>query len=83
MGKVLYIRDCYFRLPEDFTGTCGNALMLLALHRLEREEHQSISNEANNKDRLDDFWESNNRCTMAYCIDAEEKIKDISEKKDE
>lgn len=38
MGKVLYVKDCYFRLPEDFNGTCGDALMLLALRRLEQEK---------------------------------------------
>lgn len=44
MGKVLHIQDCYFRLPENFNGTCGNALMLLGLYRLEQEKQQSITN---------------------------------------
>ena len=80
MGKVLYIQDCYFRLPEDFNGTCGNALMLLGLRRLEQEKQQLISNETNNENRIEDFWKSDNKCTMAYCIDTEERIKNMEEK---
>lgn len=75
MGKVLHIQDCYFKLPENFNGTCGNALMLLGLHRLEQEKQQSISNETNNENRIEDFWKSDNKCTMVYCIDTDEKIK--------
>ena len=75
MGKVLHIQDAYFKLPENFNGTCGNALMLLGLYRLEQEKQQSITNENQNENRLNDFWESSNRCTMTYCIDTEEKIK--------
>lgn len=80
MGKVLHIQDAYFKLPENFNGTCGNALMLLGLCRLEQEKQQSITNENQNENRLNDFWESSNRCTMTYCIDTEEKIKNMEEK---
>ena len=80
MGKVLHIQDAYFKLPENFNGTCGNALMLLGLYRLEQEKQQSITNENQNENRLNDFWESSNRCTMIYCIDTEEKIKNMEEK---
>lgn len=80
MGKVLHIKDCYFKLPEDFNGTCGNALMLLALHRLEREEEQTISNETNNENRVNDFWNSEKQCIMTYCIDTEEVFKKMEEK---
>ena len=79
MGKVLHIQDAYFKLPENFNGTCGNALMLLGLHRLEQEKQQLISNETNNENRIADFWESNNRCTMTYCIDTEERIKNMED----
>lgn len=51
MNKVLYIRDCYFKLPEDFNGTCGNALMLLALHRLEKEGQLAIMDRMERKAR--------------------------------
>lgn len=81
MNKVLYIQDCYFKLPKDFNGTCGNALMLLALHRLEQEERQSILNEAKNENRVDDFWNSDRKCTMGYCISTEEAIRNMEENK--
>lgn len=68
MGKVLCVKDCYFKLPEDFNGTCGNALMLLALHRLEQEKQQSISDETNNENRVNDFWNSDKKAILAYCI---------------
>lgn len=77
MGKVLYIKDCYFKLPEDFNGTCGNALMLLAIHRIEQEKQQTIANETNNENRVSDFWNSDKKCTMAYCISTEEVLKAI------
>lgn len=80
MEKVLYIQDCYFRLPENFNGTCGNALMLLGLHRLEQEKQQSISNENNNLNRIEDFWNSDKRCTMVYCISTEEALSKTEEK---
>ena len=79
MGKVLYIQDAYFKLPESFNGTCGNALMLLGLHRLEQEKQQLISNETNNENRIEDFWKSDDKCTMTYCIDTEERIKNMEE----
>ena len=53
--------------------------MLLGLRRLEQEKQQSISNETNNENRIEDFWKSDNKCTMAYCIDTEERIKNMEE----
>lgn len=79
MSKVLHIQDCYFKLPEDFNGTCGNALMLLGLYRIEQEEQQSISNETNNENRIEDFWNSDKRCTMAYFISTEEAFRKMEE----
>nr|DAF71171.1 MAG TPA: hypothetical protein [Caudoviricetes sp.] len=29
-NKLFYIEECWFNLPDDFNGTCGEALMLLA-----------------------------------------------------
>ena len=75
MGKVLHIKDCYFRLPEDFNGTCGNALMLLALRRLEQEKEQNVVNRTNSVYDLNDFWNSNEKCILTYCIDTEEQLK--------
>ena len=56
--------------------------MLLGLHRLEQEKQQSVRNENQNENenRLNDFWESSNKCTMSYCIDTEEKIRNMEGK---
>ena len=35
--KLLSIQECQFSLPDDFDGTLGDALMLLAKKRLEAE----------------------------------------------
>lgn len=35
--KLFYIEEARFNLPDDFTGTTGEALMLLAKYRLEQE----------------------------------------------
>lgn len=76
MDKVLHIQDCYFRLPENFNGTCGNALMLLALQCLEREKQQAIIyDDGQDENRLNDFLENNYKCVMTCCIDTEENIK--------
>lgn len=81
MGKVLYVKDCYFRLPEDFNGTCGDALMLLALRRLEQEKENKITNKTNDTNSLGDFWESNEKCIIQYCISTEEVLKAKKENK--
>ena len=41
-NKILSIKDCYFNLPDDFNGSLGNALMLLAKYRLEKEMSSQI-----------------------------------------
>lgn len=40
--KIFLINDCCFNLPDDFNGTCGDALMLLAQYRLEQEKNNKI-----------------------------------------
>ena len=75
MGKVLHIKDCYFRLPEDFNGTCGDALMLLALRRLEQEKEQNVVNRTNSVYSSNDFWNSDEKCMLTYCIGTEEQLK--------
>ena len=37
-SKLLHIIECDFALPDDFEGTLGEALMLLAQYRLEKEK---------------------------------------------
>lgn len=40
--KIFLITDCCFNLPDDFVGSCGDALMLLAQYRLEQEKNNKI-----------------------------------------
>lgn len=41
--NLFVIKECYFNLPDDFNGTCGNALMLLAMQRLEQEKSGTVN----------------------------------------
>ena len=75
MGKILCVKDCYFRLPEDFNGTCGDALMLLASRRLEQEKEQNVVNRTNSVYDLNDFWNSDEKCMLTYCIGTEEQLR--------
>jgi hypothetical protein len=40
--KILNIQECYFILPDDFKGTLGEALSLLAEYRLNAEKENQI-----------------------------------------
>lgn len=44
-NKLFYIEECWFNLPDNFNGTCGDALMLLAKYRLEQESKNKIGSE--------------------------------------
>ncbi len=48
--KLLSIKECYFNLPDDFEGTLGDALMLLAKKRLESESKDKINKEDDSAD---------------------------------
>lgn len=43
--KLFYIKEGWFNLPDNFNGTCGEALMLLAKYRLEQENKNKIGAE--------------------------------------
>lgn len=45
-NKLFYIEECWFNLPDDFNGTCGEALMLLAKYRLKQESENKIGSES-------------------------------------
>lgn len=45
-NKLFYIKECWFNLPDDFNGTCGEALILLAKYRLEQENKNKIGSES-------------------------------------
>lgn len=42
--KIFKIEDCAFNLPDNFNGTLGDALMLLAKYRLEQEKMKNVNN---------------------------------------
>lgn len=73
-NKLFHIDECWFNLPDDFTGTCGDALMLLAKYRLEKEKGNQIGkNFAHDEDGSEDLYStlmSNNtqKATLSYCI---------------
>lgn len=42
MKKILHIEDVYFYLPDDFDGTLGDALMLLANRLVQAEAYKEV-----------------------------------------
>ena len=51
-NKLFHIRDAWFNLPDDFDGTCGEALVLLAKYRLEIEKQHSITKQDKDTDNF-------------------------------
>ena len=43
--KLLRITECYFSLPDDFNGTLGEALTLLAEYTIQRETINQVQHE--------------------------------------
>jgi len=65
-NKLFTLDECYFNIPDDFNGTLGDALMLLAKYRLECE-----SKEKSNKEDIDDSYKylithDDIKCTLVY-----------------
>lgn len=50
--KIFHIHDAWFNLPDDFNGTCGEALMLLAKYRLEIEKQHSVTKQDDDTDNF-------------------------------
>ena len=73
-NKLFYIGECWFNLPDDFNGTCGDALMLLAKYRLEKEKENQIGkNIVYKDDGSEDMFLSLmkndiQKATLSYCI---------------
>lgn len=68
-NKLLSIQECHFNLPDDFNGTLGEALLLLAQHRLQSEANQKISLETkdcNCYTRL--INDDGIRCSIKYAL---------------
>lgn len=69
--KLLKIDKCYYNLPDNFNGTLGEALLLLANYRLEKERKNKISDNTD----VDD-WDSYTKlmendeakCTVEYAL---------------
>lgn len=40
--KALHIQECYFELPNDFNGSLGNALMLMANRAIQAEAYKEV-----------------------------------------
>lgn len=66
-NKLFVIKDSYFNLPDDFHGTCGEALMLLAQYRLEQEEKNNINKENTVEDNYQYLLSNENiKCSIDY-----------------
>lgn len=67
--KLLSIGECQFSLPDDFEGTLGDALLLLANHRLEAEKNKSISREDIDTPCYDKLRTKNDiKCAIKYSL---------------
>lgn len=68
-NKLLEIKECYFNLPDNFKGSLGEALMLLAQYRLECEKNQKIKEENSDVDCYNNLMKSNDKkCNMKYAM---------------
>lgn len=68
--KLLLIEQCYFNLPDEFEGTLGEALMLLAQYRLECEKNNKITDDTIADSTTNCYQElmkkSDSNCSMTY-----------------
>lgn len=68
--KMFRIDEAWFNLPDDFDGTCGEALMLFAKYRLEQEKNYkgNIIKFDVPEDMLDAFIKSDKKGAISYSI---------------
>ena len=67
--KLLSIQECQFSLPDDFDGTLGDALMLLAKKRLEAESKSEINRENNDSDCYTTLVNNDGiKCSIKYAL---------------
>lgn len=67
--KLLNIYECKFALPDDFNGTLGEALMLLANHRLQAEKKSKIHKRNSKTEAYKELITNDNtRCYLKYGI---------------
>ena len=68
--KLLSIYECRFTLPDDFNGTLGEALMLLAKYRLKTEQKNKITKLPKSISCYEALQNYNSiQCAIAYSID--------------
>lgn len=67
--KLLSIGECQFSLPDDFEGTLGDALLLLANYRLESEKTKSINRVDMDAPCYDELRNENDiKCAIKYSL---------------
>ena len=67
--KLLSIRECQFSLPDDFEGTLGDALLLLANYRLQVEKSKSINKENIDVPCYDNLRDKTDiKCAIKYSL---------------
>lgn len=64
--KSLHIKECFFELPDDFNGSLGDALILMANRAIQAEAYKEVYG-----DKCYDLYEyfTKNRkgkCVMSY-----------------
>lgn len=72
-NKILHIKEAYLNLPNDFNGTLGEALMLMAKRAILAEQYSEV-NKGISFDLYDDLIKSEkSKCIIAYeIIDAKD-----------
>ncbi len=59
--KIFHIHDAWFNLPDNFNGTYGEALMLLAKYNLEAEKQHNIAKKDNGIDNFTFLMSNDNK----------------------
>lgn len=69
-NKTLHILECYFNLPDNFNGSLGDALMLMAHRAKEAESYNEInSHDEYIVDRLKHLTNNDkSKCIIQYQI---------------
>ena len=68
-NKLLTIQECHFTLPDNFEGTLGDALMLLAKKRLEAESLNKVNREDVDSDCYTTLANKEDiKCSIKYAL---------------
>lgn len=67
--KLLSIEECHFNLPDDFDGSLGDALMLLAQYRLQCEADKKVNKVNDYRSCYIQLIETNGiNCSIKYAL---------------